>query len=210
MPDNLTDRLDAVPGGPDTELDDGDPLAQPPTEPKRQTTARASLEWLIAIAVAVLAAFAIKTFLIQAFVIPTGSMIPTLMEGDRVLVRKVGFDISDVQRGDIVVFNNPNRIPSEPAYLIKRVMGLPGDVLEARDGVLYVNDEAQVEPYLKPGVRTLNLPRTTVEPGHLFMMGDNRENSLDSRDSRKGQIPQESLVGGAFFRLWPLDRLDGL
>ena len=209
MPDNLTDRLDAVPGGPDPDDDEYEPPLRP-AEPKRQSATRAAMEWIVAIGVAVLAAIAIKTFLVQAFVIPTGSMIPTLLEGDRVLVRKGGFDVSDVQRGDIVVFKNPNRIPSEPAHLIKRVMGLPGDVLEARDGVLYVNGEAKVEPYLKPGVRTLNLPRTTVEPGHLFMMGDNRENSLDSRDSRKGQIPEDTLVGEAFFRLWPLDRLDGL
>ncbi len=210
MPDNLTDRLDAVPGRPDPEDDEYDEISPSRVEPQRQSATRAAVEWVVAIVVAVLAAIAIKTFLVQAFVIPTGSMIPTLLEGDRVLVRKGGFDVSDVERGDVVVFENPNRIPGEPAHLIKRVMGLPGDVLEERDGVLYVNGEAQSEPYLKPGARTLNLPRTTVKPGHLFMMGDNRENSLDSRDSRKGQIPEDTLVGGAFFRLWPLDRVDGL
>jgi signal peptidase I len=206
MPDNLTDRLE--------------PVAAPAAERRRRAeeseeeggragSLRTLIEWLVAIVVAVGAAFAIKTYLVQAYVIPSGSMIPTLIEGDRVLVRKVGFDVNDVSRGDIVVFLNPNRAPTEPEFLIKRAMGLPGDVLEARDGKLYVNGEPQIEPYLRPGSRTI-MDRTTVKPGHVFMLGDNRESSLDSRSKEKGQIAEDTLVGEAFFRLWPLSRMTGL
>jgi signal peptidase I len=167
-------------------------------------------------------ALVIKTFLVQAFYIPSGSMEPTLVPGDRVLVLKVPYYFHDPRRGDIVVFEDPDpsgepdrglvggifhwmfeglgvqRPDSED--FIKRVIGTPGDVVHARDGVVYVNDEPIDEPYLTQP--TEDFSRDTVPPGRLFVMGDNRGNSLDSRFSL-GFVPIDKVVGKAEVVIWP-------
>ena len=147
---------------------------------------------------ALVVALVVKTFLFQAFYIPSGSMEPTLEKGDRVLVNKLSYDLHDVNRGDIVVFE-PTRARSGTdgiKDLIKRVIGLPGDVIETRDGVVYVNGEPLDEPYLAEGTMTGDpsdgqnpaIERQTVPEGHVFVMGDNRANSADSR--YRGPIPE--------------------
>lgn len=176
---NGVDRVSAEPKA-------GGGLAAARRARRVHTRRQALAEWVVAIGLAVLVAFSIKTWLIQAFKIPSGSMIPTLAVGDRVLVRKVGFGIEDLQRRDVVVFRNQRPQPGEPEFLIKRVMGLPGDQLESRDGQLYVNGELQDEPYVRQGAPTVNLPLTTVQPGEIFVLGDNRENSADSREPWAG------------------------
>jgi signal peptidase I len=172
---------------------------------------RNTLEWVAIVVVALGAAFLIKTFLIQAFYIPSPSMVPTLQVKDRVLVNKLSYDLHAVHRGDIVVFTRPpNEGPSDPAIkdLIKRVIGLPGDTIEARDGRVIINDHPLREPYLPAGVVTLNLPRMTVPAGQYFVMGDNR---LDSKDSRIfGPISRHLLVGRAFVKVWPLSSIEFL
>jgi signal peptidase I len=169
---------------------------------------RALAEWVLAIGLAVVAAFVIKTFLVQAFVIPSGSMQHTLEINDRVLVSKFAYRISDVKRGDVIVFKNPQRLSGEPAQLIKRVAAMEGDVIESVDGKLQVNDVVVDEPYLAPGTVTRDLPRQTVPAGQLFVLGDNRSNSKDSRFI--GTIATDTVIGKAFFRIWPLSRLGGL
>lgn len=183
----------------------------PPLRRRRPSTLRNALEWVGIVVVALLAAFLIKTFLIQAFYIPSPSMVPTLQVRDRVLVNKLSYNLHPVHRGDIVVFKRPpGEGASDPTIkdLIKRVIGLPGDVLEARDGVVYVNSHPLKEPYLPAGAVTLNLPRMTVPPGQYFVMGDNR---LDSKDSRSfGTIPKSLIVGRAFIKVWPLSSIEFL
>jgi signal peptidase I len=152
-------------------------------------------------------AIVVKTFLIQAFYIPSGSMEPTLRPGDRVLVNKLSYDLHPIHRGDIVVFRRP---PSEAGDttirdLIKRVIGLPGDRIEARDGIVYINGQPLKEPYLPAGTVTTTLPLTTVPSGQYFVLGDNRGNSKDSRFI--GPIPGHLIVGRAFVRVWPLSGL---
>ena len=169
---------------------------------------RAILEWVLAIGLAIGAAFFIKTFLVQAFVIPSGSMEHTLEINDRVLVSKFAYRISDVGRGDVIVFKNPKRLPGEPAQLIKRVAATEGDVIEAVDGRVQVNGQFVDEPYLAPGTMTRDLPRQTVPAGTVFVLGDNRTNSKDSRFI--GPIEVDTVVGKAFFRIWPLNRLGRL
>lgn len=169
---------------------------------------RAILEWVVAIGLAVAAAFLIKTYVVQAFVIPSGSMEHTLEINDRVLVSKFAYRISDVKRGDVIVFKNPKQLPGEPAQLIKRVAATEGDVIEAVDGRLQVNGEFVDEPYLAAGTETRELPRQTVPAGTVFVLGDNRTNSKDSRYI--GPIAVDTIVGKAFFRIWPLSRLGGL
>ena len=113
------------------------------------------VEWVAIVVGALAVALLVKTFLIQAFFIPSLSMYPTLDEGDRVLVNKLSYKLHDVHRGDLVVFERPEGQPeSDIKDLIKRVIGLPGDTIETRDGVVYVNDRALEEPYLADGTVT--------------------------------------------------------
>src|SRR5215467_7197252 len=103
------------------------------------STTRNIVEWVVIIAGALIVAVVVKTFLIQAFYIPSGSMLPTLHEQDRVLVNKLSYDLHPVHRGDIIVFKGPEQAEGQIKDLIKRVIGLPGDTVESRDGVMYVN-----------------------------------------------------------------------
>jgi signal peptidase I len=111
-----------------------------------------------------------------------------------------------VNRGDIVVFERPQG-ESDPRIkdLIKRVIGLPGETIEARDGRVLINDRVLDEPYLPQGTTTTNLPRQLIEPDHVFVMGDNRSNSRDSRVFQA--IPEDLIVGRAFIRVWPVGDL---
>jgi signal peptidase I len=179
--------------------------AEPEPAPYAERRTRNILEWVGIVGGALILALVVKTFLFQAFYIPSLSMYPTLHKGDRVLVNKLSYDLHDVHRGDIVVFERP---PGESAAikdLIKRVIGLPDDVIEAREGVVYVNGAALQENYVDFGDRTDNLPKQTVPKGELFVMGDNRNNSEDSRVF--GPIPEKTVVGRAFVRVWPVTRL---
>jgi signal peptidase I len=176
------------------------PAAEP--EPRRGRPVKAMVEWVAIIVGALVVALVIKATLIQAFYIPSESMVPTLHVGDRVLVNKLSYRVHDVNRGDIVVFERPEG-ESDPRIkdLIKRVIGLPGETIEARDGRVLINDSFLNEPYLPEGTTTANLPRQLVPPDHYFVMGDNRSNSRDSRVFRA--IPEDLLVGRAFIRVWP-------
>jgi signal peptidase I len=176
---------------------------------------------------AVLLAVVFKTFLVQAFFIPSGSMEQTLDISDRVLVEKVSYRFGEVQRGDIVVFVHneaglPSSEPTNPVTrfvtslgqaigltppserdFIKRVVGVPGDRLRCGGGKLYRNGRALPEPYLAPGTTT-ECSQTTVPPGTLYVMGDNRNNSQDSRVF--GPVDRKVVVGRAFVRIWPFGR----
>jgi signal peptidase I len=163
---------------------------------------------------ALVVALVVKTFLFQAFYIPSGSMEPTLRKGDRVLVNKLSYDLHDVHRGDIVVFKlPPDKVgPDGIKDLIKRVIGLPNEVIESRDGQVYIDGKLLKEPYLPKGVTTDNPPiqKQTVPKGHIFVMGDNRDNSADSRFANRGPIPIDTIVGRAFLEVWPPADVGGL
>ena len=180
---------------------------------------------IIAFALALL----IKTFLIQAFFIPSESMVPTLLIGDRVLVNKLVYDFGEPQRGDVIVFENPSLqdpdgnvfeavwdwlveglgFSTDPTKdFIKRVVGVPGDTVEMKNGKVYVNGERIAEPYIS-NRGAQDFAPTQVEPDHVFVMGDNRPNSQDSR-SALGQIPMDKIVGKAFVLLWPPSRIEWL
>jgi signal peptidase I len=144
--------------------------------------------------------------LIQAFFIPSGSMLPTLHEDDRVLVNKLSYDLHDVHRGDLVVFERPeNEAAGQIKDLIKRVVGLPGERIESRDGDVYIDGDLLEEPYLADGAETTGLEPQTVPEGHVFVMGDNRGDSMDSRVFHA--IDEDLIVGRAFVRVWPLPDL---
>lgn len=170
---------------------------------------RRALEWGVVVIGALLAALLIKTFLLQAFSIPSASMTDALGVGDRVLVNKVSYRFGQIDRGDIIVFHKPdNAGPSETEEFIKRVIGLPGEHLELIDGVIHIDGRPLDEPYLRLGTVTRDLAPVTVPDDHVFVMGDNRVISRDSRSF--GPIPTEDIVGEAFLRLWPLGDFGGL
>ncbi len=164
--------------------------------------------------IALVIALGIRTFFLQPFIIPSGSMLDTLHIGDRLFVTKFSYGIhlpfmakeivstGEPQRGDIIVFPYPED-PSQD--YIKRVVGIPGDVLEIRDKQLYRNGEAVQEAYIKHTDATLmgrrdNMPPTTVPSGKVFVMGDNRDQSMDSRFW--GFVNKDTIVGKALVIYW--------
>jgi signal peptidase I len=134
-------------------------------------------------------------------------MFPALDEGDRVLVNKLSYRLHEINRGDLIVFERPaDEGPGQVKDLIKRVVGLPGERIEARSGRVLVDQQPLPEPYLGADVRTTDFEPLVVPDGHVFVMGDNRG---DSRDSRFfGPLPEELVIGRAFVKVWPLDDLE--
>jgi signal peptidase I len=174
-------------------------------------------------------ALLIKTFLIQAFYIPSGSMEPTLEPGDRVIVVKVPYYFHDPQRGDVIVFEDPDpstqpdrglvggvvhwlvqglgAAPPDNEDFVKRVIGLPGETVWAKNGHVFVDGVRIQEPYLAQ--KTDDFPHTKVPADSLFVMGDNRGNSLDSRFGL-GFVPLGQVIGKADFVIWPPSRAGGI
>ena len=139
-------------------------------------------------------------FLVRPFYIPSGSMLPTLQIKDLLLVNKAIYDFTDPVRGDIVVFNTDESLKGESPPLIKRVVGLEYDTVEVRGGRLYLNDQPMDEPFTAE-LSDADFPATIIPEGHIFVMGDNRNNSRDSRYI--GPILKERLVGRAECIIFP-------
>ena len=185
------------------------------------TTVRGVMEWVGVIAGAFVVALVVKTFLFQAYYIPSPSMEATLEISDRIMVNKLSYQLHDVNRGDIIVFKNPEGASGGIEDLIKRVVGLPGETVQVQGGRVYIDESLLLEPYLAaqditgsfrkpPGcVGSNDAPdQCTVADGYVFVMGDNRPNSKDSRIF--GPIPVDSIEGRAFLRVWPLGRFGRL
>ncbi len=196
---------------------------------KRARTKNPLTETISIVIVAVGLALGIQAFLVKPFRIPSESMVSTLAVGQRVLVDRVGGHFSEPDRGDIVVFNPPMGadegscgdlgVPADQACprptsqrsdtnFIKRVVAGPGDRLKVVDGRVYINGERQSEPFVRPDADCpiCDLPEEiTIPADHFFMMGDNRGESADSREW--GPVPEDWIIGKAFFTYWPLDRI---
>jgi signal peptidase I len=189
------------------------------------------VEYPLLVAVAVGVAFVVKTFVAQAFFIPSASMVPALEVGDRVVVSRLAYRLHEPRRGDVVVFDCPPRAtcsrgaaggplplrvlravleavglrqPSTEEF-VKRVIALPGERVEARGGVVYVDGRRLVEPYLPSGTATSDFGPVTLGDGEYWMMGDNRPNSQDSRFF--GPVRRAAMVGRAILRAWPPSRV---
>ena len=175
--------------------------------PPRKKKGGGVLEYLVILVVSFALVFGfVRPFVVEAFWIPSGSMIPTLQINDRVLVNKFIYRFTDPERGDIVVFQS---VEDPNTDLIKRVVALPGDRVAVRSGRLILNGEPQKEPYTnKKFPDTSFFAPTTVPKNHVFVMGDNRANSSDSRVF--GPLPKKNIEGEAFLRFWPLNRIGGL
>ncbi|HKV43195.1 MAG TPA: signal peptidase I [bacterium] len=167
-----------------------------------QVTRQAIVETLDACLFAALLSLVIITFVVQAFYIPSGSMEPTLMVDDRILVAKFIYRLEPVHRGDVIVF----RYPLNPQRdFVKRVIGLPGDRVQLRDGVVHIDDKVLSEKSytIKPDFG--NYGPVTVPARQLFVLGDNRNNSEDSRFF--GYVPRPNVIGKAVFIYWPMSRI---
>jgi signal peptidase I len=179
---------------------------QPPTNPP--SVWQSQRENLMILVIAIVIALGIRTFIAEPRFIPSDSMVPTLLIDDRLIIEKVSFRSRAPHRGDIVVFEPPN-VLQERGYqkaqvFIKRVIGEPGDRLAVHDHQVILNGQALTEPYIAEAP-AYEMAELTVPSGSIFVMGDNRNNSFDS--SRWGFLPIQNIVGRAWVRFWPTDRL---
>ncbi|MBB4823951.1 signal peptidase I [Sporosarcina luteola] len=178
---------------------------------KEKKSKNETLEWVKALLIAFGLAAIIRIFLFTPIVVDGISMMPTLEDGDRMIVNKIGYTIGSPDRFDIVVFHAP-----EQKDYIKRVIGLPGDTVEYRDDVLYINGEAYEEPYLEQYKKAVTdgpltedftleekIDMNTVPEGYVFVMGDNRRKSKDSRHI--GAVPIDEIIGSTKFVFWPIE-----
>ncbi len=194
--------------GSEVVLDEVDDSLLQEQEHEEHSALKGLIEWLTVLIGAVIVALIFRAFLFQAFWIPSGSMEGTLEIQDRVMVNRLSYRLHDVNRGDVIVFHKPEDLRSDINELIKRVMALEGETIEGRDNAVYVDGQRVAESYLDPADTIFDFGPTTVPEGHVFVMGDNRDDSTDSRVF--GAIPLDSIVGRAFVVFWPMDRLDSL
>ncbi|MHB8264082.1 MAG: signal peptidase I [Acidimicrobiales bacterium] len=193
---------------PDVDADPVRPPGESESRKRRPLASRRLIEWGVILLVAISVAFVVRTWVFETFYIPSGSMEPTLMIGDRILVDKLSFQFGGhVTTGDIVVFKRPpwaNVGPPNIKYLVKRVIGLPGETISSHAGQVYIDGHLLKEPFLPKGTITQGIKTLTIPKNHYFVMGDNR---VDSEDSRFfGPIPGSLIVGKVVARIWPLSR----
>ncbi len=171
-------------------------------EDKKSYYKKEAISWIKTILFAIFFAYIITHFIIVNAEVPTGSMKSTIMPGDRLIANRLAYTFSDVERGDIVVFPYPD---DESVLFVKRVIGLPGDVVEIIEGNVYINGEQLDEPYVSSPIidSTRNSGPYIVPEGHLFMMGDNRGNSEDSRYWENTYLEEDKIVGKVLFRYYP-------
>ncbi|MDX6411067.1 MAG: signal peptidase [Gaiellaceae bacterium] len=181
---------------------------------------RTIIDWIFTIVGAIAIVLAIKAWVVNPYRIPSSSMEPTLhcarpangcesRFSDRVLANRLIYHFRDPRRGEIIVFQVPEIAKARcgaGGVFVKRIIGLPGELLEERHGFVYVNGKKLDEPYIKPGRRDFqNFRATKIEPGHYFMMGDNRASSCDSRVW--GTVPRANIIGKVFAIYWPPNRI---
>jgi signal peptidase I len=192
-----------------------------PTEaPEVHPLTKALRDWFLVVVLALGAALLVRVFVLQQFYISGPSMETTLFGDNRVLVNKLSYRLHDIHRGDVVVFDRVTTNDGTVSHddLIKRVIALPGDTIEIKNCIVIVNSMPQVEPYLDKDVlvladpiarcRVANLPLQTIPEKKIFVMGDNRPESFDSRSF--GPISESLIVGRAFAIVWPFNRISSL
>ena len=165
-------------------------------------------DWLVSIIVAVALAFCIRTFLVEPYMVEGSSMYPTLVNHERLVVDKLSYFVTDPKRGEIVIFRFPK---DESRDFIKRVIAVGGDSVEMKDGKVFVNGKQLNETYIyhndPKGRNMSDYRKVTVPQGTIFVLGDNRNNSEDSRFADVGFVPLKLVKGRALAAFWPLDKI---
>ena len=158
-------------------------------------------DWVVSIVIAVVLAMIIRTFVVELYLVDGPSMRPTLQHAQRLVVNKFIYHFRAPEKGEVLIF----RYPKDPSRdFIKRVIAVPGDTIEIKDGNVFVNGELQNEDYILSKCRG-DYPKSTIPEGHIFVMGDNRNNSEDSRFPDVGFVPFDLIKGKAMLVFWPLD-----
>jgi signal peptidase I len=190
------------------------------SDPERsgKSASRKVFEWVRVLVVAAALAFGLRAYVVQTFYVPSGSMLPTLQVGDRIIVDRLPWSKSDIHRGDIIVFARvaADNDPTHPADLVKRVVGLPGETIYSKGDAIYISSTPNgvahpiSEPWLPDfnaqpqadlcGQTAFDIPKTTIGKNQYFVMGDCRGNSLDSR--YWGTVPQSHIIGKVFLVVW--------
>jgi signal peptidase I len=157
---------------------------------------------IVAIAVAI---FVLLRSTVQGYTVQYSCMLPSIENGDWIMVNKASYHFSDPERGDVVVFKPPEELHSRYPF-IKRVIGLPGETVEIKDGTVFINDTQIEEPYVfpEPAQRYKNFGPEKIPDGQYFVLGDNRNNSNDSRSW--GPVLRDDIIGKAWFTYWPLNK----
>lgn len=164
-------------------------------------------EWIKTIIISIVIALIITTF-VRPTLVKGYSMYPTISEYDYLIINRMPYITHEPEYGDIIVFKtNQLTVDGEEKDLIKRVIGLPGDTIEIKDGIVFRNGESLEEPYINDGYTPGEIESIIIEEGKIFVMGDNRANSLDSRDERVGEVPMSSIRGKVIVRLFPFNKL---
>lgn len=167
-------------------------------------------DWSKALIVAVIIVLLLRAFIFQLSTVKKVSMEPTLHENDWLFVNKIVLQLAEFKRGDVVILKDPSEGQDRKEFLVKRIVGIPGDTLEIRNGEFYLNGELKVEPYTEVKIEDGDFGPTTVSPGHYFVMGDNRHRSA-SKDSRAfKEVSEELIKGRADFVIWPISRWNKL
>lgn len=184
--------------------------------PSQHSALRGAFEWIVIVAIALVATFVIRSFVIEPFVVPTGSMESTIEIGDQILAQKVTLELGQpVKQGDIVVFHNPDGT-SEHDVLVKRVIATAGQTVDLQDGKVVVDGQALDEDYTTGMSWPLSVQAPAAQVGYpytvpddcVWVMGDNRENSADSRYF--GPVDRSELIAVALVRYWPLNRIGAI
>jgi signal peptidase I len=178
---------------------------QPPVEAsnKQKSAGKEAWEWIKSLLVALVLAFLIRQFLFAIFMVDGQSMVPTLQDRERLIVNKLVYHLHSPQYNDILVFKYPGDTSKD---FIKRVIGLPGDKIEVHDYKIFRNGKELSEPFIAEPTAPNNQVYT-VPPGTIFVMGDNRNYSKDSRDPSVGYVPDANIVGRAELVWWPLQNI---
>ncbi|WP_346354501.1 signal peptidase I [Azotosporobacter soli] len=163
-------------------------------------------DWIVSILVAVVLAFFIRYFIVELYMVEGPSMRPTLLNAERLVVNKFIYRFKAPERGDVLVFQYPRDTSRD---FIKRVIGVPGDTIEIKDGKVFLNGQLQNETYILEKTRG-SYPLVTVPEGTIFVMGDNRNNSEDSRFRDVGFVSRDLIKGKAMLVFWPFDQLKTL
>lgn len=194
------------------ESQDGREALAAPAEEKVQTRSVAAelWDWTKSIAVALVIVILLNMYVFNLSTVKGHSMEPTLREKEWLFVNKFSFLIGHPKRGDVVILKDPDMQAAGRQFLVKRVVAIPGDRVEIREGKLYVNGEAVAEPYTDIRIEDGDRRPIVVEEGRYYVMGDNRH-QLASKDSRTfGTVPESAIQGKAEFILWPLRYAGGL